>query len=380
MLGETVERAFCVATALVVPQGDLTLGNVSKSYFFGQITAEFRGAVNTALVLDWVAVNFPDLHQLVLVGESSGSIAVSVWVTKAFNILKPKKITVMADASPALLRGECPGLLLYSSQANLVNSCSLLPSEELRAKCEARETFDWLDVVAASVPLLGPNALWVDVSAKVDSFLRLLLSTISVASLELIDEFPQCTNYSFTFERGGSYYAQVSSYYAELSKRIPNFLVYLVNTTTHVMFADYDTSYTSLTEPAQTVEVTNPFAGGSAIALVGETTAPPSPYLVANAAAEDGSMPYPVSLVDWVKSVVDEGAACSHCDGAAVGDYDDNFLEIDSCDASVLEKCYDGVIYCEDDDDCPVGSVCAGAMHRRSLAFGYRTKAICKAI
>ena len=61
--GDDSRNVFKEYTIISIPQcgGDLNFGNVTTTYVNGFITAHHRGAVNVAMVLDWLDVNTDDI-------------------------------------------------------------------------------------------------------------------------------------------------------------------------------------------------------------------------------------------------------------------------------------------------------------------------------
>jgi len=324
------------------------------------LDVEHRGAVNVNAALDWLDAQLDehvDIERLVVVGISSGSISAAFWVQRLFERYHPGQITVIGDSTPAVISDDCAGILLYAEVVNVVGGCSFLPTRRLKNKCLAKESFSGLDVISVVVPTLGKNAIWLDVAAKIDGVNQLLLSEISVATLEVTDRPAKCEGVSFTFD-DQEFYEIVSTYYTALTEAVPNHLVYLLNDTTHHA-VDYFAFDTILNDTA--VEVVNPFAGGaSALAFEEVSTSVISPPFTfeANAASIDASICYYGPLLyEWIEAAENDRVGCNQCAGSVVG----NVVGVrDTCDADLLQKCYEGVIFCDTDADCPTGSTCGG--------------------
>ena len=78
--------------------GDVHLGNTTTEYSAG-LTVHHNGYVNGTAALDYVAANAPGATDVVVVGESAGSIAAPLYAGLLSDRLPDARITVLADGS-----------------------------------------------------------------------------------------------------------------------------------------------------------------------------------------------------------------------------------------------------------------------------------------
>lgn len=78
--------------------GDVHLGNTTTEYAPG-LTVQHKGYVNGAAALDHLAATFPGATEVVVVGESAGSIASPLYGGLVSDRLPNARITVLADGS-----------------------------------------------------------------------------------------------------------------------------------------------------------------------------------------------------------------------------------------------------------------------------------------
>jgi Pectinacetylesterase len=91
---------FAGYSAVYVPYctGDVHLGNVTTEYAPG-LTIHHAGYLNGTAALDHIAGSFPDAKEVVVMGESAGSVAAPVYGGLASDRLPAARITVLADGS-----------------------------------------------------------------------------------------------------------------------------------------------------------------------------------------------------------------------------------------------------------------------------------------
>lgn len=82
---------------------DVFLGNATTEYADG-LTIQHKGYANGTAALDHLATTFPDATEVVVVGESAGSVAVPLYAGLAADRLPDARITGLADGS-----GSYPG-------------------------------------------------------------------------------------------------------------------------------------------------------------------------------------------------------------------------------------------------------------------------------
>lgn len=80
--------------------GDVHLGDTTREYS-PELAVEHNGYVNGTTALGYLVDQFPDAEQVVVVGESAGSIAAAVYAGLASDALPDAQITVFADGSGA---------------------------------------------------------------------------------------------------------------------------------------------------------------------------------------------------------------------------------------------------------------------------------------
>lgn len=99
---ENPDNPFADYSVVYVPYctGDVHLGNTTHE-FSPDLTVEFKGAVNGAAAVEYLAENFADAEQVVVVGESAGSVAAPLYSGLISDALADPQITVFADGSGA---------------------------------------------------------------------------------------------------------------------------------------------------------------------------------------------------------------------------------------------------------------------------------------
>jgi hypothetical protein len=80
--------------------GDVHLGNATHVYG-PELTVEHKGSVNASTALDDLATQFPDAAEIVVTGESAGSVPTPLYAGLAHDLLPKAEITVLADGSGA---------------------------------------------------------------------------------------------------------------------------------------------------------------------------------------------------------------------------------------------------------------------------------------
>ena len=80
--------------------GDAHLGNVSQKYS-DTLTVEHNGYVNGTAALDYLAENYPDASQVVVIGKTAGSIAAPLYGGLVADRLPDTKVTVVGAQSGA---------------------------------------------------------------------------------------------------------------------------------------------------------------------------------------------------------------------------------------------------------------------------------------
>jgi Pectinacetylesterase len=80
--------------------GDVHLGNATTEYG-PQLTVQHKGYVNASTALNDLVTQFPDTAQLVVTGESAGSVPTPLYAGLAHDLLPNAEITVLADGSGA---------------------------------------------------------------------------------------------------------------------------------------------------------------------------------------------------------------------------------------------------------------------------------------
>ena len=80
--------------------GDVHLGDAAHVYG-PQLTVQHKGSVNASTALKALAAQFPNTTQLVVAGESAGSVPTPLYAGLAHDLLPNSAITVIADGSGA---------------------------------------------------------------------------------------------------------------------------------------------------------------------------------------------------------------------------------------------------------------------------------------
>ena len=78
--------------------GDVQLGDVSREYS-PELTVEHNGFVNGTAALSYVAENYPDASEVVVVGKSDGSVAAPVYGGLVADLLPDALVTVLGGQS-----------------------------------------------------------------------------------------------------------------------------------------------------------------------------------------------------------------------------------------------------------------------------------------
>lgn len=78
--------------------GDVHLGDATREYS-PELTVEHNGYVNATTALAYLAENYPDAEQVVVVGESAGAIASPLYGGLVSDLLPDAQVTVFADGS-----------------------------------------------------------------------------------------------------------------------------------------------------------------------------------------------------------------------------------------------------------------------------------------
>ena len=80
--------------------GDVHIGNATHEYG-PQLTVQHKGSIDATTALKALATQFPDAKQLVVTGESAGSVPTPLYAGLAHDMLPNAEITVLADGSGA---------------------------------------------------------------------------------------------------------------------------------------------------------------------------------------------------------------------------------------------------------------------------------------
>jgi len=97
---ENPHNPFADYSAVYIPYctGDVHIGNVTTEYAEG-LTIHHKGYANGTAALEHVAATFPDATDVVVLGESAGSIAAPLYAGLVSDRLPDAQITVVADGS-----------------------------------------------------------------------------------------------------------------------------------------------------------------------------------------------------------------------------------------------------------------------------------------
>ncbi len=97
---ENPRNPFADYSAVYIPYctGDVHIGNATTEYADG-LTIQHKGYANGTAALDHVAATFSDATDVVVLGESAGSIAAPLYAALVADRLPEADITVVADGS-----------------------------------------------------------------------------------------------------------------------------------------------------------------------------------------------------------------------------------------------------------------------------------------
>ena len=96
------DNPFADHTFVFVPYctGDVHLGDVTREYS-SELTVEHNGYVNGTAAVLYLTEQFPDADEVIVVGESAGSVAAPVYGGLITDLLPDAQVTVVADSSGA---------------------------------------------------------------------------------------------------------------------------------------------------------------------------------------------------------------------------------------------------------------------------------------
>jgi Pectinacetylesterase len=99
---DRADNPFADYSFIYVPSctGDLYLGDVTREYS-PELTVEHRGYVDGTAALSYLAENYPDAAQVVVVGKTSGSVAAPVYGGLVADLLPDTQVTVFGAQSGA---------------------------------------------------------------------------------------------------------------------------------------------------------------------------------------------------------------------------------------------------------------------------------------
>jgi Pectinacetylesterase len=109
------ENPFADYSFVYVPYctGDLHLGNKTREYS-AELNVEHVGMVNGTAALDYLATNYPDAEQVVVVGESAGAVAAPLYGGLVSDLLPDAQVTVYADGAGAY--PDEPGINTFANE------------------------------------------------------------------------------------------------------------------------------------------------------------------------------------------------------------------------------------------------------------------------
>ena len=109
------ENPFADYSFVYVPYctGDVHLGNLTHEYS-PELTVEHVGMVNGTAALTYLAENFADAEQVVVVGESAGAVAAPLYGGLVSDLLPDAQVTVYADGAGAY--PDEPGINTFANE------------------------------------------------------------------------------------------------------------------------------------------------------------------------------------------------------------------------------------------------------------------------
>jgi hypothetical protein len=118
------------------------IGNASTNYAPG-LTVQHKGYVNGTAALDRLAATFPDATEVVVAGESAGSVAAPLYAGLVSDRLPHARITVLADGS-----GSYPDLPRFNEIIAAWGTGNALPGWSENARPTAKWSFPGLFIQA----------------------------------------------------------------------------------------------------------------------------------------------------------------------------------------------------------------------------------------
>ncbi|KAG6977187.1 hypothetical protein JG688_00000625 [Phytophthora aleatoria] len=231
--------------------GDIHIGNrVTAAYESGievllgnsqclglDYAMHMNGYNNTMAVLDWALENYPDVDNLIVGGESAGSLGAQVHSAKIAEMWdvdgKGSRFSVLADSYVGVVPEDHPAAELLVYYGACTNDFGL--SEDIVAACEAgtATTIEMIDALLKA----QPEGNWLFIDSKGDKTQRYFYALVEEGILgypfsDLISEGDFFSNMSTILDS-----------YRKVSSRITTFYV---ESTKHVFLADSNfTSYES---------------------------------------------------------------------------------------------------------------------------------------
>jgi hypothetical protein len=101
--------------------GDVHIGNTTTKYAPG-LTVHHKGYVNGTAALDHLVATFPDATNIVVAGESAGSVAAPLYAGLVSDRLPKSRITVLADGS-----GSYPDVPAFNNLITAWGAANALP-------------------------------------------------------------------------------------------------------------------------------------------------------------------------------------------------------------------------------------------------------------
>jgi hypothetical protein len=219
--------------------GDVHIGNrVTAAYESGievllgneqclglDYAMHMNGYNNTMAVLDWALENYPDVDDLIVGGESAGSLGAQVHSAKIAELwdvdAKGARFSVLADSYVGVVPESHPAAELLVYYGACTNDFGL--SEEVVAACEAG-TATTIEMIEALL-VAQPEGNWLFIDSKGDQTQRYFYALVEEGILgypfsDLISEEVFFSNMSSILDAYETVSSRITTFYVEGTKHV----------------------------------------------------------------------------------------------------------------------------------------------------------------
>ncbi|EEY66005.1 uncharacterized protein PITG_22718 [Phytophthora infestans T30-4] len=219
--------------------GDIHIGNrVTAAYESGievllgnsqrlghDYAMHMNGYNNTMAVLDWALENYPDVDNLIVGGESAGSLGAQVHSAKIAEMwdvdAKGARFSVLADSYVGVVPEDHPAAELLVYYGACTNDFGL--SEDIVAACEAgtATTIEMIDALLDA----QPEGNWLFIDSKGDKTQRYFYALVEEGILgypfsDLISEADFFSNMSTILDSYRKVSSRITTFYVEGTKHV----------------------------------------------------------------------------------------------------------------------------------------------------------------